>query len=163
MATNARDVTRKAGEPHDHDTIREAARVFVSTGSFRKTSELTGVNRNTLVAWEHRANDVWVEACTCLQQEKSRELRHQYVAGAEAALRHTLEHLQDASPSQSAVISGVFLDKSRILDSLPTSISATTGTNAQLQSLAKQFEALAAGAREYKAIDASVVSEQAEE
>ena len=117
-------VEHNPGDTWSHDKIRECANVFISTGNYTKTSELTGVNRSTIAAWEHRNNEVWVESCTDLQHEKIRELRNKYVMGAEKALDHTLKTLADASPAQSAVISGVFLDKSRLIDNQSTVITS---------------------------------------
>ena len=127
------------GEQWSNDMVRECARVFISTGSYKKTSAQTGVNRNTIVAWEHRANDVWVESCNQLQHEKSRELRNKYAKGAELALDHTLKTLGDATAQQSAIISGVFLDKSRLIDNQATSIS---GKAESMTALAQEFRRL---------------------
>ena len=139
------------GEQWSNDMVRECARVFISTGSYKKTSAQTGVNRNTIVAWEHRSNEVWVESCNQLQHEKSRELRNKYAKGAELALDHTLKTLGDATAQQSAIISGVFLDKSRLIDNQATSI---TGKAESKEELLKKFAQIA---QDY---NKNVVSEQ---
>ena len=154
------DITEhKTGEPWSSDKIRECARVFTTTGNYTKTAELTGVSRNTIAAWEHRGNTIWVDSCTFLQHEKNREMRNKYVLAAEKALDHTISTLEQATPAQSAVISGVFLDKSRLIDNQPTSIKAGN-SDAAINALAKQFKSLAAT---YKARNRGVIAVQDEE
>ena len=140
-----------AGESWSNDKIRECARVFISTGNYNKTSEQTGVSRNTIAAWEHRANEVWVTSCTALQHEKTRELRNKYVRGAELALDQTIKTLGDATAQQSAIISGVFLDKSRLIDNQATSITQRVESK---EDLLRRFAQIA------KDYNKNIVSEQ---
>ena len=137
----------KPGDTWSYDKIRECAKVFTSTGSYTKTSALTGVKRVTIAAWEHRNNEVWVEACTTLQHEKNKELRNKYVAGAEKALDHTMKTLKNATPAQGAVISGIFLDKSRNIDSLPNSSDVQ-----DYKALAEQCKELSRTMRDHRVV-----------
>ena len=128
----------KPGEQWSDEVVRECARVFTMTGSYEKTSAITSVPRATLAAWEHRGNDVWVDSCTKLQHESDRELLNRYIEGAKASIDQTMAELPNATAQQAATISGIFLDKSRLIANRSTSIRE----DRSLRDLSESFDAM---------------------
>ena len=124
------------------DAIREQAAIeYAVCGSLRQVSKALDINENTLSTWKQ--NGSMDETIAKVHGEKTNELRAKYVDVCELAIDHTKKTLPEATPAQSAVISGVFFDKVRLIDNQPTSIRGDSQT---MLELADQFRKLS---REY--------------
>jgi len=128
---------KRAGN-YSRATKEQCAAQYAVEGNISKVARDNGIVRETVQKWAQQ--DWWVDLCPTLHHEKTDELRAKYVDVCELAIDQTKAKLPEATASQAAVISGVFFDKTRLIDNAPTSISAKQDS---MSDLVKKFEAIA--------------------
>ena len=116
----------------------QAAIQYAITGSLAKTEQATGIPNQTLSTWTK--SEWWVELIGELGEEKRQEHRAMYCQLVDAAQAHTLKTIDQATPAQSMVIAGIATDKLYRADNLPSTLTGTVGSIADL---AKEFNKLA--------------------
>ncbi len=110
---------------------RQVISDYAVTGSIQACADTyTDTPYDTIRTWIK--SDEGVELITTLHDAKTEELRAKYVEGCEAAIDQTMVKLPEASAQQAAVISGVFFDKTRLIDNQATSISTKSDSMATL-------------------------------
>ncbi len=127
------------------DAIREQAAIeYAVCGSLRQVSKILDIKESTLSDWKQKGR--MDETIVRVRDEKTNELRAKYIDVCELAIDHTKKTLPEATPAQSAVISGVFFDKVRLIDNQPTTIRSDSQS---MQDLADSFRKLS---REYRTV-----------
>lgn len=145
-------VTKRRVGRYSLEVKEQAAIEYAICGSLRQVSKNMGINENTVQDW--KKNGSMDATIARVHDQKQEQLRAKYIKGCELAIDHTLTKLPEATAAQSAVISGVFFDKVRLIDNQPTAIRSDSSS---MLELAKQFQAIA---RDHKNIQSSVISVQ---
>ena len=142
------------GSKYTDDQRTEAAIQYEVTGSFKKTSKITGIPKSTLQDW---ARTEWfIELAVMVRSEKKLRHRARFSKIVDMAQAQTIKELPNATAQQAAIIGGVAFDKLRLIDNQPTSIRGDSST---VHALADKFRKLSA---DHKAIQNSVVADQGE-
>ncbi len=131
---------------------QQAAIQYAIQGSLAKIERDMGIPKSTVFGWKQ--DDEWLALVERIRTEKADEHRAQYVKIIAKAQKRVLKALPKATAQQAMIIAGVGTDKVRLADNLPTSI---TGKAEDMNSLAKQFDALA---QSFKEKQVRVVSTQ---
>ena len=126
---------RKRVSKHSAAIRKQAIADYAVHGSIKTVSNgYPDIPYDTIRSWVN--SEEGQALITALHGEKTTELRSKYVEVCELAIEHTKLKLPEATAAQSAVISGVFFDKTRLIDNAPTSISSSAQTP---QQVADQF------------------------
>jgi len=144
--------------PKQRYTVSEklaAGLEYAICGSYLKTQSITGIPESTLRSFNNAGE--WDSLTATYRDEKTAELRAKYVKGCELAIDHTIKTLDQATPAQSAVISGVFFDKTRLIDNQSTVIRSDSSSMAQMIS---EFENIAKQVQANVRANAKIISEQ---
>ena len=124
---------------HSKAVREQAIADYAVHGSIQAVSNTyEDVPYDTLRSWINSADGQ--ELITTLHDEKTTELRQKYTEVCEMAIDQTKAKLPEATAAQSAVISGVFFDKCRLIDNAPTTISSRTES---METMAERFRAIA--------------------
>ena len=143
------------GSKYSDDQRTEAATQYEVTGSFKKTSKITGIPKSTLQDW---ARTEWFKELTVMvRSEKNSRHRARFSKIVDMAQAQTIKELPNATAQQASIISGVAFDKIRLIDNQPTSIR---GDSATVQALVAEFDKLS---QDHKNIRDSVVAVQVDD
>jgi len=115
-----------------------AAVLYAIKGNYQIVANTLDIPYDTVYYWG-KNYDRWDEVIKEVQSEKTQELRAKYVEVCDLAIEQAKAKMSEASSQQAATISGIFFDKVRVIDGMPTSIKSDGGT----QALLKQFIDLA--------------------
>jgi hypothetical protein len=127
----------KQGSKYSEAKKMDCAIRYALCGNGRKVAKATGVSEQRISDW--KKTEWWDEITRQVRNEKTDELRAKYQEAAIAALDHSMDKLPEASAHQAATISGIYFDKTRIIDGLP---AAYTAVGENMKSLAREFQKL---------------------
>ncbi len=144
------------GSKYTDDQRTEAAIQYEVTGSFKKTSKITGIPKSTLQDW---AKTEWfIELTVTVRSEKKLRHRARFSKIVDMAQAQTIKELPNATAQQAAIIGGVAFDKLRLIDNQPTSITGHQDTRA----LAEICMELSRTMRDHRVVSVQKKSEEDE-
>jgi len=164
-----------SGSKYGNQERIEAIVNYTIHGSFKKAAKATGIPASTIRDWAK--TEWWLEATALVRSEKEAEL----YAGFTRIIFIAIEKVEDAlkngevklvktkegyeerrvSPTakDAAVIAGIFHDKKRLIENLPTSITQTD-SNASIQA---KLEQVSRDLRKLEGMDAVLVTDPKKE
>ena len=126
-----------AGSKYSDDQWREAAVLFAVKGTAAVVSRELSIPEATLSNW--RRTEWWETIVDEVRRQNEELARARYAELVDKATAQALERLPEASAKDACTIAAISTDKLRVLQNLPTRITATTDS---LEKLARQFEAI---------------------
>ena len=144
---------RVNNQPYDLDTKQEALQVYAIHGTYSAVERTLGIPKTTVFSWTKE--EWWHEGLAQLRTVKTEEHRQGFSRLIDKAILQAESTLDKASPKDAALIAAMSLDKVRLIDALPTSISSSTGSQGAIQALAQQFSQLS---RQWEEKNAKVIN-----
>ena len=137
LMTKKRITTKKRS--YTKEAKQQAAIEYAVTGSYTMVSKALDIPKKT-VHWWSTNWDGWDATIAQVQTEKAEQHRAQYAAIVEKAQAVVLAKLPEATAAQANIIAATSTDKVRLLDNMPTTISAKQDS---MESMAERFRLIA--------------------
>lgn len=115
------------------DKAKALTALAANNGNIAKTARLLGMPRKTLSEWSNGRNVSTVTSAMIEANAENLADKFEKIADALTDAMADPEKIKKASLQQVAVAAGIATDKSRLLRSLPTSISAKISTSQKEQ------------------------------
>lgn len=143
-------VSKEKGIYSDDDR-REAVAQYLMLGTYKKVGQAMNIPRSTV--WKWGQSEWWAELiqeakaavsdrfkarCRTIIEEGTEEILDRIENGNEVNTKHGIARMK-VSAGELAKVSGIFYDKLRIEEGLPTSIIDSGGSKKMLESLADEF------------------------
>ena len=128
----------KTGSKYSHEQRMGIVILYAISGNMKKVARQSGVPRTTIISWQKQ--DWWQDAVTRIQSEKADEHRAKYSELVDKAQEQALKKMPEATAQQAMVIAGIATDKLYRADNLPSTLTGSVGSIADL---AKEFIKLA--------------------